>query len=66
MTNLPGGGDPRDIDLLMDSQSPENADNGLDDLECLKYAFPNIPDTAKEKDLRACTICRLIMSDKQW
>ena len=38
----------------------------LTDIELLKASEGNVPDTAKEKDLRACLKCKLILSESQW
>ena len=40
--------------------------NVILDIERLKTAESHVPDTAKEKDLRACLRCKLILSDYQW
>ena len=40
--------------------------NVLADIELLKASESNVPDTAKEKDLRACLKCKLILSESQW
>ena len=44
------------------SNSQQALEDGKIDIEQLKNAQGHIPTTAKEKDLRACTGCRLIMS----
>ena len=57
-------------DDLYDDYAERNiqVDNeqGKHDIEELKAAGKYAPETAKEKDLRACTGCNLIMSDRQW
>ena len=40
--------------------------NVLADIELLKASENNVPDTAREKDLRACLKCKLILSESQW
>ena len=37
-----------------------------DDIADLKIADYQMPDTDKEKNLRACMGCRLVMSESQW
>lgn len=37
--------------------------NVLMDIELLKASENNVPDTAREKDLRACLKCKLILSE---
>lgn len=38
----------------------------MSDIELLKASEKNVPDTTKEKDLRACLKCKLILSESQW
>ena len=57
-------GDQYESDEEMNFRQQEA--NYNDDLAKLKQADYQMPDTHKEKQLRACCSCRLIMSDSQW
>jgi len=56
--------DQEDVESQPDA--PAASKNVLLDIELLKVAEPNVPDTAKEKDLRACLKCKIILSESQW
>ena len=53
--------DQEDVESQPDA--PASSKNVLLDIELLKVAEPNVPDTAKEKDLRACLKCKIILSE---
>ena len=53
-------------DYMQGVQNDADDQGGLQDLEDLKAAGKQVPDTAKDKDLRACTSCNLILSYRQW
>ena len=44
----------------------QNQQTGVNDIADLKKADYQMPDTHKEKQLRACCGCRLVMSETQW
>lgn len=49
-----------------DDYEQENQQAPNNDLNNLKRAGSHMPNTHKEKQLRACIGCRLVMSDNQW
>jgi RNA polymerase subunit RPABC4/transcription elongation factor Spt4 len=49
-----------------DDSEQAMAQGRSNDLRDLRNADKQMPDTHKEKSLRACTGCRLVMSERQW
>ena len=55
---------PEDDDNMR--QAPGANKDVISDIKNLKEAQANVPDSHKEKVLRACLKCKLILSESQW